>query len=318
MGALKVRVGARSSKLSQAQIGIVASLLRDRFGDGLALEFVQVRTKGDRQQGVARMAVGQAGAKGAFTADIENLLLRGEIDIAVHSMKDLTSELSEGLAIGATPPRRDPRDALITSKGETIETLAKGARIGTSSLRRKAQLLKLRQDLEVVELHGNVDTRIRKVAGNDGRDGGNRDLDAIVLAVAGLERIGENSRISQTFSIDEMVPAVGQGIIAVQMRRGDREIGEVLSQIDDNAARVESECERAFARRVGADCYVPIGGCARVSGRTIRIVGMMAKEDGSELRRNAVDGPSEDAVAIGRRLAEALLGGADEPRGAAS
>ncbi len=168
------------------------------------------------------------------------MLLAGKIDIAIHSMKDLPSDQTEGLAIGATPPRSDPRDALVTSGGGTIKTLPKSAKVGTSSLRRKAQLLKMRRDLEVVDLHGNVDTRLRKVL-----EGGAPDLDAIVLAVAGLERIGEGTRISQTFSIDEMVPAVGQGIIAVQMRRGDGDIAKVLSRIDDKVTGLESSCERA-------------------------------------------------------------------------
>ena len=251
--------------------------------------------------------------------DIETLLLKGEIDIAVHSMKDLTSSPSEGLAIGATPPRVDPRDALITNKnGNTIKTLPKGAVVGTSSLRRKAQLLRLRPDLQVVELHGNVDTRIRKVAGDQARQAGDRGLDAIVLAVAGLERIGESARISQKFSIDEMVPAIGQGIIAVQMRQGDGEIAKILSGINDDVARVESECERAFAQQMGADCNVPIGRCARVSGLKVKIVGMVSEEDGSGLRRRAVAGNRGDAAALGRKLAEELLEGAEALRGVAS
>jgi len=308
MRSLPVRVGARASRLSQAQTAIVSDLLRTKLGEAIALQFVQVRTVGDRRPGPGR-DLGRAGAKGAFTADIEALLLNGDIDIAVHSMKDLTSSPSEGLFIGATPPRSDPRDALVTSLDKTIQTLPKGARVGTSSLRRRAQLLKLRRDLEVVELHGNVDTRIRKVGGAKKREGEN-DLDAVVLAVAGLQRIGEVARISQKFSIDEMVPAVGQGTIAVQMRRGDREIARILSEIDDPTARVESECERAFALQTGADCDLPIGGCARVSGQRVKIVGMIAEEDGSGLRQSVVVGPSRDATALGRKLAEELLEGA--------
>ena len=313
MGVLSVRIGARSSRLSQAQTTIVSDLIKSRFGDRLALQFVPVKTLGDRVPPSAKRNRGRAGAKGAFTGDIEALLLDGKIDIAVHSMKDLTSDQTEGLAIGATPPRSDPRDALITSNGGTIRTLPKSARVGTSSLRRRAHLLEMRRDLEVVELHGNVDTRLRKVI-----EGGTRDLDAIVLAVAGLERIGEVARISQTFSIDEMVPAVGQGIIAVQMRKDDRDISKVLTKIDDEVTGLESRCERAFAQRLGADCDVPVGGCARVSGRKIRMVGMLAKEDGSEFRQKEVTGPISEAVDLGTRLAEELLEGARPHRGAAS
>ncbi len=312
MGALNVRIGARSSRLSQAQTATVLDLITKRLGDSVKLEFVPVRTRGDRLPPDAKRNRTKAGAKGAFTGDIETLLLKGEIDIAIHSMKDLTSNPTKGLVIGATPPRSDPRDALISAGGGAIETLPKGAKVGTSSLRRKAQLLDLRQDLEVVELHGNVDTRLRMVAGRKEPEGAIRGLDAIVLAVAGLERLGESSRISQKFSIDEMVPAVGQGIIAVQMRRGDKDMAKVVSQIDDEATSLESKCERAFAQRLGVDCYVPVGGCARASAGSIRIVGMVSKEDGTELRRKTLRGDPAEAAALGRRLADDLLA---RPRG---
>jgi hydroxymethylbilane synthase len=312
VGVLRVRIGARSSRLSQAQTAIVSELIKTRFGKNLALEFIPIKTLGDRLPPVSKRNLGRAGAKGAFTGDLETLLLDGKIDIAIHSLKDLTSEETDGLVIGATPPRGDPRDALVTGERWTIATLPKNARIGTSSLRRKAQLLKMRRDLKVVELHGNIDTRLRRVA-----EGGTRGLDAVVLAVAGLERIGEDSRISQTFSIDEMVPAVGQGIIAVQMRQDDKRMTKVLSEIDDRVTGLESRCERAFAQRLGADCYVPVGACARVSGKAIRIVGMLANEDGGDLRQKTLAGPTSDAAALGRRLAGELLDGKSR-KGAAS
>jgi len=306
VGALSVRIGARSSRLSQAQTAAVSDLMRKRFGERLALELVAVKTRGDRLPPEARRSRGRAGAKGAFTGEIEALLLKGEIDIAVHSMKDLTSDLTEGLAIGATPRRSDPRDALVARDANTIEALPKRAMVGTSSLRRRAQLLGMRPDLNVVELHGNVDTRLRTVLGSETRMT-TTGLDAIVLAVAGLGRLGESSRISQTFSIEEMVPAVGQGTIAVQMRRDDNDVAKVLSQIDDEATALESSCERAFAQRLGVDCYVPVGGCARASGAKIRIVGMMANEDGTGMRRKAMVGDSSSAVSLGTKLAEELL-----------
>jgi len=310
---LRVRIGARSSRLSQAQTAIVSGLIKGRFGDSLALEFVPVKTRGDIAPPPAKRGLARAGAKRAFTGDIEDLLLAGKIDIAIHSMKDLPSDQTEGLTIGATPLRSDPRDALVTSDGGTIKTLPKGAKVGTSSLRRKAQLFRMRRDLRVVEIHGNVDSRLRKVL-----EGGAPDLDAIVLAVAGLERIGEGGRISQTFAIDEMVPAVGQGIIAVQMRRGDGDIAKILSRIHDKGTGLESSCERAFARRLGVDCNVPVGGCARVSRQRVRMVGMLAKEDGSEPRQREVAGPISNAVTLGNRLAEELLEGARALGGAAS
>ena len=253
-----------------------------------------------------------AGAKGAFTGDIEALLLKGEIDIAIHSMKDLTSDQTDGLVIGATPPRSDPRDALVTSSGGTIKTLPRGARVGTSSLRRKAQLLEMRQDLQVVELHGNVDTRLKLIAESEGR--ATRGLDAIVLAVAGLERLGEGARISQTFSIDEMVPAVGQGIIAVQMRRDDRDIAKVLSQIDDEATGLESRVREGLRAAAGRRLQRARGRVREGFGSAIRMVGMLAKEDGSGLRQEEVAGDSADAAALGRRLAEDLLDGSARTR----
>lgn len=304
MGVLNVRIGARSSRLSKAQTSLVSELISSSFGDSLTLEFVPVKTLGDRLPPAAKRKLGKAGEKGAFTGDLEALLLDGKIDVAIHSMKDLPSEPTEGLEIGATPRRSDPRDALVSGRGGTMKTLSKSARVGTSSLRRKAQLMKMRPDLRVVELHGNVDTRLRKVAEGTG------ELDAIVLAVAGLERLGEKAKISQTFSVDEMVPALGQGTIAVQMRRGDRDVARVLAGIDDEATGLESACERAFALRLGADCNVPVGGCARVSGSEITMIGMVAKEDGTDYRRRSTSGPSSKAAPLGTRLAEALMEGA--------
>jgi hydroxymethylbilane synthase len=174
--------------------------------------------------------------------------------------------------------------------------------VGTSSLRRKAQLLRLRSDIDVVDLHGNVDTRIRRLV-----EGAGSGLDAIVLAAAGLERLGEGARIAHAFSVDEMVPAVGQGVIAIQMREGDAETARLLSRIDDEGTRLESTCERAFAARLGADCNVPVGGCARVVGGSVTMVGMLASEDCSGLSKRTISGPSAEVVALGTRLAEELL-----------
>jgi hydroxymethylbilane synthase len=301
-------VGARSSRLSQAQTRIVVDLLR-KTSPGIALDLSLVKTKGDRLPPEKRTS--STVGKQAFTSELEKMLLKGEIDIAVHSMKDLTGVLESGLVIGATPPRGDPRDALLSGGGETIRTLAKAARIGTSSLRRKAQLLRLREDLRVVPLHGNVNTRIEKIGS---------DLDAVVLAVAGLERIGEAGRISQVFSIDEMVPAVGQGIVAVEVRKDDAGVSRIVSRIDDDDAGAESACERAFLERLGGDCYVPIGACARASGVRIEVTGMIASPDGAAMVKNTLRSGRKEASSLGRRLAAELLGTGGEKilRGASS
>jgi hydroxymethylbilane synthase len=344
----QIRIGARSSRLSLAQTSIVSDLLRKNFGD-IVIEVVPVRTLGDKipphplppsssssspssrspaagwrttgrggafassSSSATTTAAAPAGAKGAFTGEIEAMLLQDEIDIAVHSMKDMTSIWTSGLTVGATPPRADPRDTLILRDGADsnnsrsgLGSLPRGARVGTSSLRRKAQLLRLRPDVDVVDLHGNVDTRLRRLF-NDKKSGSSTGLDAIVLAMAGLERLGEWGRVAHAFSIEEMVPAVGQGVIAVQMREGDADVASVLSRIDDETTRLESTCERAFARRLGADCNVPVGGCARLSQGSLTLVGMLANNDCSRVATKNMTGPPQDAVALGTRLAEELL-----------
>ncbi len=302
-----IRIGSRPSRLSQAQTTLVANLLRARFEE-ITIDIVPISTRGDRS---APDRLAEKGAKGAFTGDIESELLRGEIDLAVHSMKDLPNEITDGLAVGATPPRADPRDCLLANRGATLMSLPRGSRVGTGSLRRKAQLLRMRSDIEVVDLAGNVDTRIRKLSSG---------YDAVVLAVAGLERIGEAGRLSQIFSLDEMVPSVCQGIIAVEMRKKDEWVGRMLSGIEDGPTRIEADCERAFSIALGADCNVPVGCCARMSGGSISAVGMITSEDGRDLFRKTLDAPSAEAAALGERLANELLeaGGAKILKGVAS
>jgi hydroxymethylbilane synthase len=294
MTAERIVVGARSSNLSQAQTSIVVGLLK-KSSPGMIVDLSLVKTRGDRLPPERRLP---RDGKRAFTGELENMLLKDEIDIAVHSMKDLPSELASGLTIGATPPRGDPRDALLSKNGRTIEALPRGARIGTGSLRRKAQLLRMRADLDVVPLHGNVNTRIEKMTSG---------LDAVVLAVAGLKRIGEDRRISQVFSIDQMVPAVGQGIIAVEMKKRDTWVARILSKIDDDVARAESSCERAFAEHLGGDCYVPVGACARASKGSIQVVGVIASPDGKDFVKRSLRSPQAEASSLGRRLATELL-----------
>jgi hydroxymethylbilane synthase len=294
MTAERIVVGARSSKLSQAQTSIVVNLLK-QASPGMIVDLSLVKTQGDRLPPERRSP---ADGKRAFTGELENMLLKDEIDIAVHSMKDLPSKLASGLTIGATPPRGDPRDALLSNNRRTIQTLPRGARIGTGSLRRRAQLLRLRGDLVVVPLHGNVNTRIEKMASG---------LDAVVLAVAGLERIGEERHISQIFSVDQMVPAVGQGIIAVEMKEKDTRVAGILSKIDNDLARAESSCERAFTERLGGDCYVPVGACARATKDSITITGLIASVDGKNTVKKSLHSSPTEASSLGIRLATELL-----------
>lgn len=291
----KLKIATRGSKLSRAQTQIVVGMLSRRIS-GLEIEVIPIRTLGDRLPPEKRNAVD---GKTAFTGDIETLLLSGEVDAAVHSMKDLPVELRDGLKIAATPPRGDPRDALVSLHGEELRNLPPRAAVGTSSLRRKAQLLNLRQDLSVIDLHGNVESRIEKM---------NRlRLDAIVLAAAALERISEVQRITQFFSIEEMVPAAGQATLAVEVRKGDGETEKIVAKIDDERTSLESECERAFARKIGGDCYVPVGAYARLNGASLTIAGMIASPDGSEVLKRTLTSPSGEAESLGRKLGEEML-----------
>ena len=290
----KLRVGARGSRLSRAQTQIVADLLSSRV-PGLEIEIVPIKTRGDGVPPEKRDVDG----KTAFTGEIEDLLLSGYVDAAVHSMKDLPVEEREGLIIAATPPRGDPRDALISTGGQDFRGLRKGATLGTSSLRRRAQLLALRSDLTVIDLHGNVETRIRKMV--------ELRLDAVVLAAAGLDRISESARVSHLFSLQEVIPAAGQATLAVQVRRGDSETEKAVASIDDASARREAVCERAFTKRVGGDCFVPVGACARGDGTTLTVSGVIASPDGRELIRRTLTSTSGGPEALGSKLGEEML-----------
>lgn len=289
----KLRVGTRGSRLALAQTRTVLEMLSEKE-PGIELQIVTVRTMGDRLPPDKR---GETDGKGAFTGDIEALLARGELDLAVHSLKDLSVDLGEGLVVGAMPPRGDARDALVSPNGEKLSELPTGASLGTNSIRRKAQLLNLRNDLRLVDVHGNVETRVRKMD--------ELSLGGVVLAAAGLDRLSMGERISQRFSVDEIVPSAGQGTIAVQVRRRNREIRSIVSKINDDATMRASECERAFARAIGGDCYVPAGAHASVNGRSLTLVGMIASPDGRiVLKRSST---STDPVGLGEALGEELL-----------
>lgn len=305
MTARKLRIGTRGSKLALAQTRTVLELLSERLPE-IEPQVITVRTLGDRLPAEKR---GETDGKGAFTGDIEDLLAKGELDLAVHSLKDLSVELAKELKIGATPPRGDPRDALVSARGEKLSELPKGASVGTSSIRRKVQLLNLRSDLKMVDVHGNVETRVRKLT--ELRFGG------VVLAAAGLDRLSMGERVSQRFAVEEIVPSAGQGTIVVQVRNGDSEIERIVSKINDEKTMRASECERAFTRAIGGDCYVPAGAHASVNGRSLTLVGMIASPDGRVvLKRSAT---STDPIGLGESLGEELLklGGAAIIQGSA-
>ncbi len=260
---------------------------------GLEVKTVTLKTLGDV---LPPEKLSRVDGKVAFTGEIERQLLAGKIDAAVHSMKDLPSKLDEKLVVAATPKRGDARDALVSKGGLQLRRLKTGATVGTSSVRRRAQLLAIRPDLDVVEIHGNIDTRIKKTT-----EGG---LDGVVLAAAGLQRTHMDSVVSEVFETGEMVPAVCQGILAVEAREGDRDTIDLLGSIDDSETHNASVCERSFADELGGDCYVPLGAYARSEGEALEVVGMVASLDGRRMVKLEGRGPASGAEAIGRRLAE--------------
>ena len=288
------RVGTRGSALATRQTGIVIDSLRaDR--PSASFETVTIRTAGDR----SRASLSEIGGRGVFVVELERALLAGDIDIAVHSLKDLPGTDTEGLTIAAVPRREDPRDALISRDGLHLDDLPPGARIGTGSPRRAAQLLARRPDLTVADIRGNVDTRFRKV------DKG--EYDAVVLAAAGLARLGWLDRATELLPFDVMLPAVGQGALAVQVRANDGEAIAIVRAAGDPETAAAVAAERAFERRLGGGCHAAIAALAQTIGARLRLRGLVADVSGARLLRAESEGPVADAESLGLRLAERLI-----------
>ena len=262
----------------------------------MAVELVTIRTKGDILQDVA---LAQIGGKGVFIKEIEEALLRGDVDLAVHSMKDVPAELPEGLEIAVVPLREDPRDVLISRDGCLLEEMPCGARIGTGSLRRGLQLRNRMPGLEIVPLRGNLDTRIRKL-----ETGG---LDGVILAAAGLRRMGWAAKISQYLPMEMLLPAVGQGALGIETRRGDTRIRDAVAFLNDPVTSCEVGAERAFLKRLGGGCQLPIAGFAKKSGGEISLEGLVGSLDGRVVVRRQVKGPATAFMALGEGLAEGIL-----------
>ena len=293
---LTLRIATRKSQLALWQAEHVAARLREAHA-GLDIVLVPLLTQGDRIQDRTLAAIG---GKGLFIKELEVAIEDLRADIAVHSMKDVPADLPPGLTIGAVLKRADPRDALVTASGiARLEDLRPGAVVGTSSLRRQAQLLALRPDLRIESLRGNVDTRIRKL------DAGG--MDAIVLACAGLVRLGLESRITARLDPQVCLPAVTQGVIGIECRRSDARTAELLQALEHPATRLGMDAERAFAARLGGSCQSPIAAFAELDADRITLRGLVAEPDGSRLLRDSVSGHSENPVALGRQLAERIL-----------
>ena len=290
-----LRIATRKSQLALWQAQHVATLLRQAH-PGLEVVLVPMLTQGDRIQDRSLAAIG---GKGLFIKELEVALEEQSADMAVHSMKDLPGDLPLGLTIAAVLERADPRDALVTSKSAGLEDLPRGARVGTSSLRRQAQLLAARPDLKIETLRGNVDTRLRR------HDAG--EMDAIVLACAGLTRLGLESRITARLDPAICLPAVAQGVIGIECRRADERTLDLVASLNHPAARIVMDAERAFAHRLGGSCQSPIAAHARLDGRRLMLDGLVAEPDGSRLLRDAAAGSADDPAALGVLLAERML-----------
>jgi hydroxymethylbilane synthase len=289
-----LRIGTRGSTLALTQSRWVQARLEQQH-PGLTVELLVIKTAGDR---FVDRPLSELGGKGVFVKEIEEAMLAGTIDCAVHSMKDVPTELAPGLVIAATPAREDPRDVLITREPVRFNQLPHGARIGTSSLRRMALLRAVRSDLDVHSLRGNVDTRLAKL------DRG--ELDAIVLAAAGLRRLGIARPAAEPFDPLHFVPAIGQGVLALESRAD--ETAEILAVLDDPATRAAVTAERAFLLRVGGSCHTPLAAYATVDAGVITLRALIADPDGSRVVRGTHSGATTAATALGTGLADELLG----------
>lgn len=288
---VKIRIGGRGSQLSLAQLDLVAAALSDRA----EVEIVSYRTTGDR---LSRLDAAMTG-KDLFTREIDQALLDGRIDVAVHSLKDVPSRLREGLALAAVPPREDPSDVLVSRDGNPFARLPAGSRIGTSSPRRRAQVLSARPDLEVTDARGNVDTRIGRLG--EGR------WDAIVLARAGLARLKRLADVTEVLPASWMLPAIGQGALAVVIREGDDLIRGLVAEVDHRDSHREALAERALLELLEAGCRAPVAGLARTREGRMRLCAAVFAPDGSRSLREEAEEDSESAAELGFSLARRLL-----------
>lgn len=288
-------VGTRGSALAMWQARWVVGQLAEKRPD-LRLRIERIQTEGDVRTGAP---LWQIGGTGLFVKEIEKALLEGRVDLAVHSMKDLPSTMAGDLLIAAAPEREDPRDVSVSRHGLPLSRLPVGARIGTSSSRRRAQLLAFRPDLQIVPLRGNVDTRLRKAEG--------QDLDAVVLAAAGLDRLGYAQRITEHIPLEVCLPAPGQGALAVQAREGDRDVIEALSVLDHPATRRATEAERSFLRVMGGGCQLPMACLCRSAEGGLVMEALVAGPDGVQVLRERDVGGVGDPAALGERIAGKLL-----------
>lgn len=289
-----IKIGTRKSALALWQAEFIKNELQ-RLHPSITVELVHFNTKGDR---ILEKPLAEVGGKGLFTAELEAAMHAGDIDIAVHSLKDMPTELPQGLILGAISKREVPYDALISPQYKTLDKLPKGARIGTSSLRRQAQLLHRRPDLKIEVIRGNVQTRLNKIE--------TEGLDGVILAQAGLKRLGLDHQITQVFTADEMIPAVGQGALAIECRADDVEMLDMLSLIDDEPTRLAVEGERSFLNQLNGNCQVPMGVHGTIEKGQLTLKALIASTDGKTVYEGELSGPATKSVMLGKNLAKAL------------
>ena len=291
----KIRIGTRSSKLAMWQANFIASQLRKQY-PSINVELVNVTTKGDK---ILEAPLSKIGGKGLFTKELEVQMLNKNIDLAVHSLKDVPVELADDFSLAAITKRYEPFDAFVSNKYNSFNELPPNAKIGTSSLRRRAQLLNIRPDLTIVDLRGNVDTRIKKL------DAG--EFDAIILAAAGLKRLGYDNRITEIMPTSLMLPAVGQGALAIEVLKNNDDLCELLQFLDDAETRAAVSAERAFLKVVEGGCQVPVGVYAVVVDGRVSVEAIIASIDGKNIVRDKITGTVDFAEQLGSELANKLL-----------
>lgn len=290
-----IRIATRKSPLALWQAEHVRARLL-ALHPGLQVELLKMSTQGDR---ILDSPLAKIGGKGLFVKELEQGMLEGRADLAVHSMKDVPSELPAGLCIGAILEREDPRDAFVSSRYASVDDLPEGARVGTSSLRRQCQLRARRPDLQILDLRGNVGTRLGKL------DGG--DYDAIVLACAGLKRLGLSERISRELAPEEMLPAIAQGVIGIECRVDDERINRLITPLNHQETRYRTQAERAMNAALAGGCQAPVAGYSLLSEGVIELRGLVGRPDGSAIIRGDIRGSSQHAEALGKQLADELL-----------
>ena len=292
---MTLRIGTRGSRLALWQADFIKSKISAKFPD-IQIKIEIIKTEGDK---LINSPLSKIGGKGVFVKDIEEALLSNKIDLAVHSLKDMPSFLPPGLIIGAVTKRQHPADAIVSKNNIKLEDLTPGSRVGTGSLRRKAQILHHFPALEIVPIRGNVDTRLKKLE--------TENLDAIVLAVAGLQRMGFDDKISQIIDTDIIIPAPGQGIIAVETRDDDKNTQKILNDLNDLNSLSESLLERSFLKSLRGDCNIPAGCYARVEGESISSIGFISDETGESMITSRMFGKSSDSEELGILLFNKLL-----------